>query len=441
MRKFTLYVGHVVRLCVLNPARFMLSIVGLAIGLVVLTAGNILVESFFVESLAEADQAAPDTVVLTYQSSSYVDLGGIATNETRMLSAVAAATPSRIYAQQYVSGRTCTLTATLEGTSEMNGLAPVPYAAGQLLVAKVRPLKGRLINASDVAQRNTVTVIDDFTARVLFSDGDPIGRVVTLDVDLPGTANVPTGADLPPAPRLNLTVVGVIANSRQADSQSAQYNRFLAGVGGSTDLSALIYLPISIVDASFETAATTLVAWSSRDPGSLARLKARLMELSSQGALDFAHFEVSDRQSVLDEARSQLEPVRVFLVLLVLVLLGIAGASAMSTMFFAVKERIPEIGVKKALGATGIDILTQFIIEGMFVGFVAAIVGAVVGVLAASAIETYLTARVYVVFHLSLTRDVLLLPIIVGPAYGFTFSLLPSAYGASIKVTQSLRFE
>ena len=441
MAKLTFYLRHVVRLCILNPVRFWLSVLGLAVGLLVLAAGNVLVESYYAEALAEADQAAPNVVALTYRAGSEIDLSAIAAGATSALQTVTAASPSRVYAQNYVSGRTCTLTATLEGISAMSGIAPALSSTGEFILMETTVLRGRLITASDIAQRSRVAVIDQFTADLLFPDGDPIGGVITLGVELRGTAIASTLENALPSERVAVAVVGVIANSRLADRQRADYNKFLSGAGGSVNLTTVIYLPISVVSESLEPSDTRLAAWSSRVPDDLSRVKVKLETLRSQSFVEFAYYDVQDRQSVLDDARDQLGPMRAFLTVIVFGLLLVSGVNAMATMFFAVKERIPEIGVKKALGATGIDIMTQFMLEGMFIGFVAGIGAAAVGVLVAAATQVYLTERVYVVFHLRLTPGELVLPVLVGVAYGFVFSLLPSIYGASIKVTESLRFE
>lgn len=75
----------------------------------------------------------------------------------------------------------------------------------------------------------------------------------------------------------------------------------------------------------------------------------------------------------MSQTEEELKPLRRFLLLIMLVLLMISGVNAMSTMFFSVKERINEIGIKKALGATRIEILNQFILEGMMMAFIASI--------------------------------------------------------------------
>jgi ABC-type antimicrobial peptide transport system permease subunit len=59
-------------------------------------------------------------------------------------------------------------------------------------------------------------------------------------------------------------------------------------------------------------------------------------------------------------------------------------------MLYTVKERTKEIGILKALGFPGKNIMTQFIIEGTIIGFIGGIIGVAMGILASPFIATFL---------------------------------------------------
>ena len=113
----------------------------------------------------------------------------------------------------------------------------------------------------------------------------------------------------------------------------------------------------------------------------------------------------------------------------------------MSIMFFAVKERINEIGIKKALGATSLDILNQFITEGIFMALIAAIMSVTLGIVFTIALQGYLTEFLYISFEAHINIRNVVTPLLVAVIYGFIFSIIPSVYGARFKITESLRFE
>jgi putative ABC transport system permease protein len=65
----------------------------------------------------------------------------------------------------------------------------------------------------------------------------------------------------------------------------------------------------------------------------------------------------------------------VFLAAVALITLSLGGVGVMNTMMMAVSERTNEIGLKKALGATGRRILADFFLEGLFLALLAGVGG------------------------------------------------------------------
>jgi putative ABC transport system permease protein len=58
-----------------------------------------------------------------------------------------------------------------------------------------------------------------------------------------------------------------------------------------------------------------------------------------------------------------------------LLALIIGGLSVVNTMFMAVAERVREIGLKKAVGATTLNIMSEFLIEATFIGVLGGVIG------------------------------------------------------------------
>ncbi|HEY1421181.1 MAG TPA: ABC transporter permease [Candidatus Dormibacteraeota bacterium] len=64
-----------------------------------------------------------------------------------------------------------------------------------------------------------------------------------------------------------------------------------------------------------------------------------------------------------------------------LLALIIGGLSVVNTMFMAVSERVREIGLKKAVGATTLNIMSEFLIEATFIGIIGGVIGYALGAL------------------------------------------------------------
>jgi len=90
--------------------------------------------------------------------------------------------------------------------------------------------------------------------------------------------------------------------------------------------------------------------------------------------------------SFISQASQLINSWSMFFLSLGTVALVIGGFGVANTMFMAVAERTREIGILKALGARGIDILLAFLIEALLLGAI----GGVIGVLLGSAVAYYL---------------------------------------------------
>ena len=123
------------------------------------------------------------------------------------------------------------------------------------------------------------------------------------------------------------------------------------------------------------------------------------------------------------------------------VLCIISGISIMSIAMFSVKERVAEIGIRKAFGATGTDIALQIILEMMLLSVIVSIVAVCISFFISKGVELYATRKLLMNFSVSISNLQLLLPVFTGCLTSFLCSLLPAIYAAKLNVTNALKFE
>lgn len=438
--KVFIYLKHIVNMSFNNKPRVILSLIGLTVGLLIFTLGNILIDSYYNDNLRWAMQMTTETIVLELHTDNQDKLAElIRINREHLLTSESYSFPSTIFIATREDGSLCSLAATVIGVSELNKTVPIQHDVNPSIGIGFDLLKGRLINANDVAMERNVVVIDQFTEDVLFRGNDSLGKYLCLDVEAPGITSTYSGQGKNPVEQ-KLEIIGVINNSHDTKIAEMGYRKFISE-GGVSFLYTTIYCPITALDQEKDIAPRTLLMWSIEDKNEYAETHQLLVDYGNVYGNDFNSYNVIRKSDVIKDVVNRLRPMRSFLTIMLVVILIISGVSTMSTMFFSVKERINEIGIKKALGATKSDILCQYILEGMLLSFIAAILAVCLSCLLALALQNYLYSSLHLLFKVTLSLRNLFLPLFLGGIYGFVFSLIPSYYGARIIVTKALRFE
>jgi putative ABC transport system permease protein len=112
-----------------------------------------------------------------------------------------------------------------------------------------------------------------------------------------------------------------------------------------------------------------------------------------------------------------------------------AGVGIMNIMLVSVTERTREIGVRKAVGARKIFILTQFLVESVVLSVSGGLFGIVMGTLAGDGLAMFL--RVSIVFPWGWAITGVLVCTFIGVAFG----LYPAWKASSLDPIEALRFE
>ncbi len=119
--------------------------------------------------------------------------------------------------------------------------------------------------------------------------------------------------------------------------------------------------------------------------------------------------------------------------------LFIGGVGVMNIMLFTVKERTREIGLRKALGATGLHVLAQFMLEAMVI----CVMGGVVGTASSVVLSQYIS-RLPEEMNLPdpiITSGAITVAVVITLSIGMFFGIYPATKAAQMDPIDALRYQ
>ncbi len=129
------------------------------------------------------------------------------------------------------------------------------------------------------------------------------------------------------------------------------------------------------------------------------------------------------------------ETLTVMLMVIASVSLLVGGIGIMNILLVSVTERTREIGIRMAVGAKRVHIMTQFLIEAMTLGVVGGFIGVLVGILAAR-LTTIIAGWPTII-----SSDAVVIAFIFSVAVGLFFGLYPANKAARLNPIEALRYE
>lgn len=115
--------------------------------------------------------------------------------------------------------------------------------------------------------------------------------------------------------------------------------------------------------------------------------------------------------------------------------LVVGGIGIMNIMYVSVTERTREIGLRMSVGARGIDILNQFLIESVLLSFSSGIVGVILGCLSSWAVN------IFAKWPIEIQPWSVLVSFIVCSATGVFFGWYPAKKAANLDPIEAIRYE
>jgi putative ABC transport system permease protein len=146
-------------------------------------------------------------------------------------------------------------------------------------------------------------------------------------------------------------------------------------------------------------------------------------------------FGVSSQDSLLDVYNQLTGATALVLTSISFVALMIGGIGVMNIMLVSVTERTKEIGIRKAVGATRLNILSQFLIEAVVLTAIGGFAGLAVGEAASLLMNKYSPLPAYVPLW------AIAVGVGISAAVGIVFGLWPAWKAARLDPIEALRWE
>jgi putative ABC transport system permease protein len=393
--------------------RSLLTMLGILIGIaaVILTVG--LGEGAQKQVSDQISALGSNLLVVTPGSStSSAGVRGGFGSASTLTTADASALGSKVSSPDIASVAPTTSTTEELTAGSTNWTTSVVGATPSWLTVRARTVTtGRFITAHDVSSDAAVVVLGSETASELFSGRDPVGQSVTIG-DIPFQV----------IGLLNSVGSGSSATGDQDDQAIIPLSTATTRVIGGTSRTSVsdIYLEATsshTISAAYQEADTELLA---------------LHDITTSTDADFS---IASQQSLISTATSVDKTLTVLLGGIAAISLLVGGIGVMNIMLVSVTERIREIGLRKALGATPRAIRRQFLLEASVLGLSGGVLGVGLGLILAVVLPHFISDPI------SISPLAALGAIAVAVAIGIGFGVYPATRAARLAPIDALRSE
>lgn len=282
---------------------------------------------------------------------------------------------------------------------------------------EIRQLKvsdGEMFTDADIKSAAKVCILGQTVVDNLFPDGsDPIGKVVRFN-------SIP------------FRVTGVLEkkgyNSMGMDQDDlvlAPYTAVMKRILAQTYLGGIQCSAITegVTDKATEQITVIL------------RRNHKLKDATETTEGDDDDFEIRSQEELASMMNSTTDMLTILLGCVAGISLIVGGIGIMNIMYVSVTERTREIGLRMSVGARGMDILNQFLIEAILLSVSGGIIGVIMGFVASYCIKTFAH------WPIAIEAWTIVMSFAVCTFTGVFFGWYPAKKAAELDPIEALRYE
>lgn len=271
-------------------------------------------------------------------------------------------------------------------------------------------VSGRFFSEDDVSRVRPVAVIASEPSADLFGrDSNPVGRDIRV-----GNKRV--------------TIIGIL------EDKSRSFLSSISSSGGHNANNRLL-MPYTVLQQMYGTKEISLIQAEAIDIGLADKAVSQMRSILEHRNGKIFDYRTDTLARFIETSGKIMSGVTLIGIIAASVSLLVGGMGIMNIMSTSVLERTREIGIRKALGARRSEILMQFILEAMLIGFTGGFLGLISG-----AAASYGLAKI-TGFPLEPSWEIILLALLVSIGIGLVSGFYPAYRASNLKPVEALRFE